>query len=79
MSPVTITKEQIAAKSPRPRTSNRRSNTTPNYPDAWEGGVWRPRDIAEIEMIASRASACRWRRNFARDICEISTISAKRI
>jgi hypothetical protein len=28
--------------------------TATNYPDVWHGGLWRPTDIARIEMIASR-------------------------
>ena len=30
-------------------------DTATNFPDAWKGGLWRPADIAEIEMTASRA------------------------
>jgi hypothetical protein len=29
--------------------------TATNYPDAWPAGLWRPADIARIEMTASRA------------------------
>lgn len=53
MSPVTITKEQLQ----RNRAARGLPNlleTATNYPDVWEGGVWRPADIARIEMIASR-------------------------
>lgn len=54
MSPVTIKKEDLA------RTRNTRGlpnllETATNYPDTWEGGLWRPADINEIEMTASRA------------------------
>ena len=54
MSPVTIRKEQL--------TGNRNTRGLPNlleiatnYPDTGEGGVWRPADIAQIEMTASRS------------------------
>ena len=30
-------------------------DTATNFPDAWKGGIWRPADINEIEMTASRA------------------------
>ncbi|MFT3742750.1 MAG: M14 family metallopeptidase [Pyrinomonadaceae bacterium] len=54
MSPVTIKKEDLA----RNRTTRGLSNLLEpltNYPDTWEGGLWRPVDIANIEMIASRS------------------------
>lgn len=54
MSPVTITKEQLQRTRPA-RGLNSPTETNTAHPDAWEGGVWRPRDIAEIEMTASRA------------------------
>lgn len=31
------------------------TDTATNFPDAWPGGEWRPKDIADIEMIASRS------------------------
>ena len=54
MSPVTIKREDLA------RNRNTRGlpnllETATNYPDTWEGGLWRPADIANIEMIASRS------------------------
>ena len=54
MSPVTIRKEDLA----RNRTTRGLSNlleTATNYPDTWEGGLWRPVDINNIEITASRA------------------------
>ncbi len=54
MSPVTIKREDLA------RNRNTRGlpnllETATNYPETWEGGLWRPADIANIEMIASRS------------------------
>ncbi|MBX7055441.1 MAG: hypothetical protein K1X36_10825 [Pyrinomonadaceae bacterium] len=54
MSPVTIKRDDLA------RNRNTRGlpnllETATNYPDTWEGGLWRPADIANIEMIASRS------------------------
>ena len=77
MSPVTIKKEDLA------RTRNTRGlpnllETATNYPDTWEGGAWRPVDINNIEITASRA-LFRWQRNSVRVICAIFTNSAGRI
>jgi hypothetical protein len=54
MSPITIKEEDLR------RTRNTRGLTNlfepaTNYPDVWPGGLWRPADIANIEMIASRS------------------------
>jgi hypothetical protein len=54
MSPATITKEQLQRTRPA-RGLQSPLGTDIAHPDAWEGGVWRPRNIAEIEMTASRA------------------------
>ncbi|MGC2237594.1 MAG: M14 family metallopeptidase [Pyrinomonadaceae bacterium] len=54
MSPITITEDDLR-KNRGVRGLSSVLETATNYPDAWRGGVWRPRDIAEIEMIASRA------------------------
>lgn len=53
MSPVTITKQQLQKARPS-RGLPSLLETATNFPDAWQGGVWRPSDIARIEMIASR-------------------------
>ncbi len=52
MSPISIKREDLA------RGRNARGlpsllETATNYPDTWEGGIWRPADIANIEMSAS--------------------------
>ena len=52
MSPITITKEQLQKNRPA-RGLPTLLETATNYPDAWKGGLWRPADIANIEMIAS--------------------------
>ena len=53
MTPTTVTREELA------RNRNTRGLAdllTPatNYPNPWLGGEWHPRNIANIEMIASR-------------------------
>ncbi len=72
MSPVTIKKEDLA------RNRNTRGlpnllETATNYPDTWEGGLWRPADINEIEMTASRAllsMAAKYRPRYLRNFYE---------
>ena len=54
MSPVTIKREQLAGNRNTRGLQNLLEIAT-NYPDTWEGGVWRPADIAQIEMTASRS------------------------
>lgn len=52
MSPITVTKEQLRKNRPARGLTSLFENST-NFPDPWEGGEWRPGDIARIEMIAS--------------------------
>ena len=52
MSPVTV-KEEDLRKSRGVRGLPNLLETATNYPDPWRGGLWRPADIANIEMIAS--------------------------
>ena len=69
MSPVNITREQLE-KSPKQRGLESPLQTATNYPSAWTGGAWSPRDIAQIEMIASRSilqMAAKYRQNYLRN------------
>ncbi|HEX3184690.1 MAG TPA: M14 family metallopeptidase [Pyrinomonadaceae bacterium] len=52
MSPATVNREQLARSSTRGMRNATESST--NFPDPWPGGMWRPRDIMDIEMIAAR-------------------------
>lgn len=54
MSPVTITKEQMQRTRPA-RGLNSPLENVISHPDPWQGGVWRPSDINQIEITASRA------------------------
>lgn len=54
MSPATITLDALK-RSRGGRGLASPLETATNFPDAWQGGVWRPADIAQIEMTASRA------------------------
>ncbi|MBA3632314.1 MAG: hypothetical protein H0W58_05825 [Acidobacteria bacterium] len=74
MSPVTITKEQLQ-KTRGARGLASLLEPATNFPDVWEGGAWRPADIARIEMIASRAlleMAAKFRERYLRNFYELS-------
>ncbi|MFH4263593.1 hypothetical protein WAJ43_22380, partial [Acinetobacter baumannii] len=45
-----------------------------NFPDPWPGGVWRPRDIMQMELIAARAvltMAAKYRERYLRNFYEL--------
>lgn len=79
MSPVTITREQLQRnRAARGFPSPLATDTA--HPDAWEGGVWRPRDIAEIEMTASRALlslAAKYRERYLRNFHALNDANVK--
>lgn len=52
MSPLTV-KEEDLRKSRGVRGLPNLMEAATNYPDPWKGGLWRPADIARIEMISS--------------------------
>lgn len=73
MSPVTITKEQLQRNRPA-RGLNSPLETSTAHPDAWQGGVWRPADINQIEITASRAllqMAAKFRPRYLRNFYEL--------
>ncbi|MBK9164112.1 MAG: hypothetical protein IPM21_09380 [Acidobacteria bacterium] len=79
MTPVTITKERL--KETRP-VRGLRSPLEPaiNHPNPWEGGLWRPRDIAEIEMVASRSLltlAAKHREHYLKNFLELNRATVK--
>ena len=50
------------------------------HPDVWEGGLWRPQNIAEIEMTASRAIlslAAKYRARYLRNFYELNSAATK--
>lgn len=53
MSPTNVTQEEL--KRSRTRGIPSLLETATNFPDAWKGGIWRAKDISEMEMIASNA------------------------
>lgn len=75
MTPVTITKEQLG-RSRGARGLVSPLDTATNYPDAWDGGGWRPRDIAEIELTSSRAllsMAAKFRARYLRNFFDLGS------
>ncbi|HEV2800423.1 MAG TPA: M14 family metallopeptidase [Pyrinomonadaceae bacterium] len=72
MSPVEVTREQLARSSSRGMPSALQPAT--NFPDPWPGGTWRPQDIMRIEMTASRAvlsMAAKYRERYLRNFYEL--------
>ncbi|HEV2763292.1 MAG TPA: hypothetical protein VGV38_09990, partial [Pyrinomonadaceae bacterium] len=68
MTPVEIKPEQLARTSTRGLPSALQPAT--NFPDPWPGGAWRPRDIMEMELIASRSVlslAAKYRERYLRN------------
>jgi len=53
MTPSNVTREQLARSSTRGMRNA--LETTTNFPDVWPGGLWRPRDIMQMEMISARS------------------------
>jgi hypothetical protein len=53
MTPTSVTAEQLARSSTRGMRSASESST--NFPDPWPGGMWRPKDIMSMELIAARS------------------------
>ena len=72
MTPATVTPEQLA----RSTTRGMRNaiDAVTNFPDPWPAGTWRPRDIMDMEMIASRAilsMAAKFRADYLRNFYEL--------
>jgi len=68
MSPAKVTVDQLARSTTR-GMRNALEPTT-NFPDPWPGGEWKPRDILNMELIASRSLlslAAKYRPNYLRD------------
>jgi hypothetical protein len=51
--PVEIRREQLRSQT---RGLQNPLSTATNFPDAWEGGIWRMRDIADMELITTRTT-----------------------
>jgi hypothetical protein len=73
MTPVTVSKEDLARNRSIRGLSDLLTSTT-NYPDPWRGGEWHARDIARIEMIASRSlleMAAKFRPRYLKNFYEL--------
>jgi hypothetical protein len=74
MTPVKVTREQLARSSVRGMPSALPDSPTTNFPDPWPGGEWRPRDIMGLELTASRAvlsMAAKYRARYLRNFYEL--------
>ena len=74
MSPIVVKREELE-KGRSARGLSSPLETATNFPDVWQGGDWRPRDIARLEMIASRAlleMAAKFRTRYLRNFYNLS-------
>ncbi|HEY0170523.1 MAG TPA: M14 metallopeptidase family protein, partial [Pyrinomonadaceae bacterium] len=74
MTPVKVTREQLARSSVRGMPSALPDSPTTNFPAPWPGGDWRPRDIMGLELTASRAvlsMAAKYRERYLRNFYEL--------
>jgi hypothetical protein len=72
MTPVTVTREQLQKSSSRGMSSALTPAT--NFPDPWQGGTWRARDIMNMEMTAVRSVlslAGKYRAEYLRNFYEL--------
>ncbi|MEP6924567.1 MAG: M14 metallopeptidase family protein [Pyrinomonadaceae bacterium] len=79
MSPVRITDEQLR-KSPKQRGLMSPLETATNHPAAWTGGIWSPRDIADLETTACRSvltMAAKFRMNYLKNFYELNRFAAQ--
>lgn len=73
MSPVEITREAMK-KAPKSRGLETPFDVSTAFPDTWDGGMWGPKNIAELEMTASRAllqMAAKFRPRYLRNFYEL--------
>jgi hypothetical protein len=78
MTPVTVTRDQLAHAMTRGMPSALQAAT--NFPDPWPGGLWRPRDIMAMEMLASRSIlslAAKYRTDYLRNFYELGLANVK--
>jgi hypothetical protein len=78
MSPVRVTEEKMQTQRARGLSSPFEFSTA--QPQPWRPTVWGPREIAEIEMIASRSllqMASKFRANYLRNFAELNRASAQ--
>ncbi|HEY6186792.1 MAG TPA: M14 metallopeptidase family protein [Pyrinomonadaceae bacterium] len=79
MTPITVTRDQLQRATTRGMPSALQNAT--NFPDPWPGGIWRPRDIMSMEMLASRSIlslAAKYRAEYLRDFYELGRANVNR-
>ena len=72
MTPTTITRDQLMKATSRGMPSA--LSTATNFPDPWQGGLWRPMDIMNMELTASRSVlslAAKYRADYLRNFYEL--------
>ena len=72
MSPINVTEDDLK-KARSTRGLKNPLETATNHPTPWKGGKWRPADIANLEMIASRSllqMAAKFRPRYLRNFYE---------
>jgi len=72
MSPATVTAEQLARSTTRGMRNATEALT--NFPDPWQPGTWRPRNILDMEMIAARgilSMAAKYRTTYLHNFYEL--------
>ena len=73
MTPSTVAPEQLTRSSTRGMRSAMEATT--NFPDPWPGGTWRPSDIMQMELIASRSIlslAAKFRAEYLKNFFELN-------
>lgn len=74
MTPATVTADELK-RSRGTRGLPSLTERATNFPDPWEGGMWRPADIAEIETTASRSIlslASKYRPRYLRNFYDLN-------
>jgi zinc carboxypeptidase len=77
MSPSEVKPDQLTRSSTRGMRSA--MEVTTNFPNPWPGGVWHPRDIMQMELIASHAAlslASNYRAEYLRNFYELGKTNA---
>lgn len=72
MSPSNVTREELARGGTRGMRTALEATT--NFPEPWPGGVWRPRDIMQMELIACHSVlslAANYRADYLRNFYEL--------
>jgi len=78
MTPIRVKEEDLLKQNPQRGVPPKLGAAT-NYPDPWRGGIWGPREIMQMEMIASRTiltASARYRTKYVQNFYDLNRISA---